>query len=260
MIYRWKHYKLLVIIPLVLFIIATYMFFTMDIKKDIDLSGGTSIVVSGNFDENLIKEKLNDIGLKDVKKVENRWEIVYQKDVKPEDVVKRLGGELVSARKISPELGSKFYKQMISALIIAFIFMSLVVFFIFRKIVPSLYVLFAVLADILETFVTTQLLGIPLSLPVISALLLLIGYSGDTDILLTTKGLKREGDLDERIISAFKTGVTMSLTSIGAMIPMMLLPSSEVLRTIATVLFIGLSFDIINTWLMNAVLLKWYLE
>ena len=38
-----------------------------------------------------------------------------------------------------------------------------------------------------------SLLGIPLSLASVGALLMLIGYSVDTDILLTTQGSKKKG-------------------------------------------------------------------
>ena len=35
---------------------------------------------------------------------------------------------------------------------------------------------------------------------------------------------------------------------------------ASVLNQIFTILLIGLSFDLINTWITNAVILKWFLE
>jgi preprotein translocase subunit SecF len=35
---------------------------------------------------------------------------------------------------------------------------------------------------------------------------------------------------------------------------------SDTLRQIFTILLIGLGFDILNTWVSNASLLKWYME
>jgi preprotein translocase subunit SecF len=97
----------------------------------------------------------------------------------------------------------------------------------------------------------------------IIAFLMLIGYSVDTDILLTNRVLKRrEGSLNRRIFSAFKTGITMTLTSLLAIITALLIVSSfsAVLTKIFTVLVIGLSFDLLNTWITNASIIKWYVK
>ena len=71
------------------------------------------------------------------------------------------------------------------AILVSFIFMAIVVFIIFRNLVPSRssYYL-AAFADILMTFVVVNILGIKMSSAGIIALLMLIGYSVDTDILL----------------------------------------------------------------------------
>ena len=48
------------------------------------------------------------------------------------------------------------------------------------------------------------------------AFLMLIGYSVDTDILLTTRALKKqEGTINERIYGAFKTGIFMNVTALA---------------------------------------------
>jgi len=92
---------------------------------------------------------------------------------------------------------------------------------------------------------------------------MLIGYSVDTDILLTTRLLKRsEGSLNQRIYGAFKTGMTMTLTSLMAVIVALLIVQSFsiVLTQIFTILSIGLIFDMFNTWVTNVSILKWYME
>jgi len=90
---------------------------------------------------------------------------------------------------------------------------------------------------------------------------MLIGYSVDTDILLTTRILKRtEGSLNKRIFGALKTGLTMTLTSFFAFLIALIVVSSfsAVLTQIFTILVIGLGFDILNTWITNVSILKWY--
>jgi len=129
--------------------------------------------------------------------------------------------------------------------------------------IPSFAVIISAFADILMTLVFVNLLGIKLSSAGIVAFLMLIGYSVDTDILLTTRILKRsEGSLNQRMFGAFKTGITMTLTSLLAVgVALFIVQSfSTILSQIFLILFIGLWFDIFNTWITNASILKWYME
>ena len=90
---------------------------------------------------------------------------------------------------------------------------------------------------------------------------MLIGYSVDTDILLSTRVLKRkEGTVMDRIYSAMKTGLTMNITTITALIVGLILSESEVISQIMIILLIGLFVDIINTWIQNVGILRMYLE
>ncbi len=57
-----------------------------------------------------------------------------------------------------------------------------------------------------------------------------------------------------------KTGLTMSATTISAVVIALIFTQSEVLREIMIILFIGLLVDLINTWIQNAGLLRWYCE
>ena len=160
-------------------------------------------------------------------------------------------------------LSENFYKQLIIALIISFVLMSIVIFILFRTFIPSIAVLFAAFSDIVMPLALINILQIKLSGAGIAAFLMLIGYSVDTDILLTTRALKkREGLLNQRIFSAFKTGILMTLTALAAVLPVFFiitgLPDS--FRQIFLILALGLSADIINTWLTNAGIIKWYCD
>jgi len=131
----------------------------------------------------------------------------------------------------------------------------------FKKNMPSFAVIISAFADIFMTLILIDILGVKMSTAGIIAFLMLIGYSVDTDILLTSRVLKRdEGSLNKRMFGAFKTGITMSLTSLVAVVLALIVVSSfsKTLTQIFTVLSIGLSFDIFNTWITNASLIKWY--
>jgi len=160
-------------------------------------------------------------------------------------------------------LSSSFYQQLRIAVLVAFLFMAVVVFIIFRSIVPSGAVILAAFSDIVMTLTVVDILGMQLSIAGVVAFLMIIGYSVDTDILLTTRVLKRrENTINSRLFGALKTGLTMTLTSIAAISVSLIVVfnSSEVLRQIFTILLIGLGFDLFNTWFANASILKWYAE
>ena len=132
-----------------------------------------------------------------------------------------------------------------------------------RYSIPSFAVLFAAFSDVVFALAIANLFGIKLSTAGIVAFLMLIGYSVDSDILLTTRVLKRKGSsINAELFSAFKTALTMSLTSIVAIgiALIFVYRFGTVLNQIFTILLIGLSFDIISTWFGNASIIKWFLE
>ena len=91
---------------------------------------------------------------------------------------------------------------------------------------------------------------------------MLIGYSVDTDILLTTRVLKRQegGSLMNKIFNAMRTGLILTTTSFAAVLSAYIFTESDVIKQITLILTIGLFFDVIYTWLQNAVILRLYME
>ncbi|MBT3643116.1 hypothetical protein HN604_02770 [archaeon] len=128
--------------------------------------------------------------------------------------------------------------------------------------VPAFAVMLAAFANIVMTLAVVDLIGIKLSTAGIVAFLMLIGYSVDTDILLTTRLLKKKESINAALLGAFKTGTTMTITSIIAITTALIVVFSfnSVLNQIFTILLIGLGFDLFNTWVGNASIIKWYME
>jgi len=141
------------------------------------------------------------------------------------------------------------------------IVVTLVVLYIYLKnSVPSIAVMLAAVSDIIITIAILNIMQIKISTAGIAAFLMLIGYSIDTDILLSTRVIKRkEGTVFDRIYRSMKTGLTMSVTTLAAVLIVLVLSKSEVLTQIMTILLIGLIIDVINTWLQNAGILRWYM-
>lgn len=164
------------------------------------------------------------------------------------------------------QIGSSFGKtlqdQALIALLFSFIGMSIVVFIIFRTFVPSFAIVLCALGDMVMTAAAMNVFGIQLSLGTTAALLMLIGYSVDSDILLTSRVLKRKGKFNDKIQGAFQTGISMTSTTFSAILAMWVISTIggiQIIQEIATVLLIGLVFDVMNTWLTNAGIIKWYM-
>jgi len=92
----------------------------------------------------------------------------------------------------------------------------------------------------------------------------LIGYSVDTDILLTARVLKdkTEGPIDSANTS-IKTGLTMTITTVSTVIVMLLISYFSqllVVYEISVILLCGLVGDVISTWTFNAPALIKYAE
>ncbi len=181
------------------------------------------------------------------------------------DVSMEFQSKNFNSRRVGATLGSRFRDQGLNALLYAYLLIILVVFVAFRDFIPSITVILAATLDGVIAAGGMALFGIILEPASLVAILMLVGYSVDTNILLTTRVLRGKfGTINERIDDAMKTGLTMSATTILVM-AVILFVSSEVFRistlsSIAAVLLIGLIGDLATTWLMNAGILKWYVE
>ncbi len=172
-----------------------------------------------------------------------------------------LKGAKPSVEVMGAALGSSFFKQAGIALIISFILMALVVLLYFRLWIPSLAVIACAFSDIVVTMAVFNLTGIKLSTAGVAGFLMLIGYSIDTDILLTTRVLKRhEGTVMDRIYSSISTGMTMTVTTICVVLVALIFVQSETIRQILIIVLIGMFVDMIMTWIQNVAFLRLYLE
>ncbi len=169
-------------------------------------------------------------------------------------------GKTGTSDTLDVPLAETFKKQAPVVLFAAFAGMAIVVYVVFRSPLPSIAVLAAAILDITGAMGLMTLFGVRMSLATVASLLMLIGYSVDTNILLTSRMLKRREDLKDRLQGALKTGLTMSATTICAVSALYIFSTSDVLDSIALVLIFGLVADLMNTWLFNGGLLRWYLE
>ncbi|MBM3228370.1 hypothetical protein FJZ20_00575 [Candidatus Pacearchaeota archaeon] len=276
-----KYYRAFFFIPIVLLLasLAYLGFFYAKngdiIYKDVSLSGGTSITLNGEIAQNQLedslKEKFPDVSFTQLEDVTTRKQIalIVKSSASPEELQSEienileysLNEENSSIEFTGASLSQKFYRQLIFALILSFVLMSIVILIMFRTVIPSIAVIFAIFADIAMPLALINIFEIKLSAAGIAAFLMLVGYSVDTDILLTSRALKaREGALNSRIFRAFKTGSFMTLTALIAVLPAFFLVTGlpDSFRQIFLILALGLCADLINTWFTNASIIKEY--
>lgn len=284
--FYYKHYKILTIIPFIVLLLAITLIAIQTvttgdfIKKGITLEGGISVQVPGNtINADQVKEQMRQ-AFPDIEIITRTLEsqgqqtgITVESSILPEDAVKTeafknkiseitgVDEKEMSIQTVGSALGDAFFRQTMVAILIAFIFMGLVIFIYFKTLVPSAAVILSALSDIVITVGILNIMEYKIGTAGIAALLMLIGYSVDTDILLTTRVLKTtEGTVYSRIINALKTGMTMTLTTLVAVIVTYFVAQSEVLKEIMLIIIIGLLADIMNTWLQNTGILRYYME
>ncbi len=176
---------------------------------------------------------------------------------------KHISYQAISVQTVSPALSTHFIETAINVVIMAVIFSLILVFLFFRDLWPSIAVLTGALSDEIIALGAMSLLGVPLSLASFAALLMLLGFSLDTDILLTTRLLKRKGDPRENAFDAMKTGMTMSVMAIIAFLALFILASVTHIPTyyeISAVALAGLVGDIFATWGINGVIILHHVE
>lgn len=261
----------LVAIPLVLLIIsllivALNMAVTgMPVTPGIDFSGGTAVTIITSDSREQLQATFAGFPLKEIGDVNDGK---FLKFGTMDDATYQSLSQLISQKypdakidQIGESFGKSLQSQAAIALIISFIGMAIVVFLSFRTFVPSVAVILSAFADMVMTAAMMNIVGITLSLGTTAALLMLIGYSVDSDILLTNRVLKRQGKLNDKLMGAFHTGIIMTSTTLAATAALFVVSwfgSVQVLMEISAVLLIGLVADILNTWLTNVGILKWY--
>ncbi|MGV8142499.1 MAG: hypothetical protein ACP5NS_02590 [Candidatus Pacearchaeota archaeon] len=279
-----KRYKILFIIPVLLLLISVIYLISFNAKhgeliyKDSSLAGGTTLTLTGvdissEELELALKDSFPDVSVREINDLasDRLIALIIDSTAQPQELKEKtqevLGVELTEANSsiefTGSSLSDNFYRQLIFAILISFLLISIVVFILFRKVVRSVAIVIAVFGNIVMPLALIDYFEIKLSAAGIAAFLMLIGYSVDTDILLTSRVLKRtSGSINEKIFSAFKTGMFITGTALLALLPAFFIVTGlpDSFRQIFLILSLGLVADMINTWLLNAAILKWYEE
>ncbi len=283
-IYETK-YKLLMIIPLLLLVLSLvqigFQYATTGdfVNKGISLKGGSTITITKNLGispvelEETLQQQFPtaDITVRTLSSAGRTTGFAVDsglQDTAGIDVLLSALSEKLALQKadysvevVGSSLGNNFFKQMLIALVFSFLLMGVMVIIYFRVFITSLMVILAAFCDIVITLAIFNLTGMKLHPAGIAAFLMLIGYSVDGEVVISSRLIKRsDGTELQRIYGALKTGWTMTQTTLMAVIVALIFVQSEIVKQIMLILLIGLLVDTIVTWIQNVGVLRWHLE
>jgi len=233
----------------VAYIVNLYTHHKPIILKDISLAGGVefSFPKNATINKTLVKE-VNGI----IRETSN-YKLLVVPYEKAKIVEKYYPN--VSYRAFQPALAKNFFQSLIQAFIFSFLAVALSLFLFFRNpIIPALAVL-ALVSNVIETISVLNMIGFRFSLAALASLFMFLGYSVDTNILLSEKLLANKPYME-----ALKTGLTTTGTTLTALAIILLFSNNYTIKEMAKVLFVGLLMDLVNTWVQNGSLLMLYLE
>lgn len=147
------------------------------------------------------------------------------------------------------------------AIVGAFIAMAIIILVAFKHGFASGIIMLCIGLNVLGVIGGMAIFGVPLSLASVAGMLMLLGYSIDTNILLAMRVLKRlGGEVRERIAEAMRTGLMMTGTALIPLFAINILTTAPALYQLSMALIFGLLADIVNTWFLNSGMMLWYTE
>lgn len=154
---------------------------------------------------------------------------------------------------VSPVLGSLFREEIIKAGIAAFVAVSLIVFFRYRRVSLSLSIVGTMASELILILGTASLIRWTIGLPEIGGLVAVIGTGVDHQIIITDEILsgrpaeqKKVSGLGDRVSKAFYIIFSAAAATISAMIPLAYLGFGA-MRGFALVTIIGIFIAIFIT-------------
>ncbi|MFA5743944.1 MAG: hypothetical protein WC936_03900, partial [Candidatus Nanoarchaeia archaeon] len=226
--YYYNNYKKILIIPILMLLfnlsVLAYNYFTTGsiINVDSSLKGGVTLTF--NYDKEvdyalLKKYLINELGTDDVDIVllKNQlsdnirgYEVLTEQGISKERLIGIIQDFLndtliekdISFGSQSSVIGDNFIKETSWLFLIGFFLMIIVSYLSFKEIIPALTISISTLADIIGILSVFDLFGVKIGVITIGALLMIMGYSTDSDILLATNiFIKKEGKLLDKLFS-----------------------------------------------------------
>jgi len=159
----------------------------------------------------------------------------------------------VTIESIGPAISSLQIEQMLYSIVIAFVVIGVITFIIFRRRIVPMAVLLVIGLDILCVLGCMSLFRVPMSLASVVAIVVLVGYAVDTNILLAYHVLKGVGgEPREQATASMNTGLMMGVLLIVAFLSLNVLTSVTQLNVLTATMIFGIAINIFNTWFLGA--------
>ena len=173
-----KNYKKLLIIPIVMLMLSIgviyYKYSTTGdfIDKDISLKGGITITIpSEDVDADSLKTYLlsefpgSDISARTLMRLGKKTGVtISTSDIDSKQLLNSLktkyGDIDYNVEEMGSSLGESFFKETFTAILFAFLFIAIVVFFYFRQPIPSLAIVLSAFSNMVVTLAVINLLGV----------------------------------------------------------------------------------------------------
>lgn len=161
----------------------------------------------------------------------------------------------------SATIASSFYNEFLVIILISFTLMGLVAIYYFKSPITAFTTAFCTLTNIIVVIGVLDLLGASLSVAGIGAILMLLGLSTDTDILLASTILNKDrNEMLTKLKRIFYTEVTICFAAITNAFVIFTFSNIEVIRSISLILLIGTTADLFSTLFLSAGLMRIYTE
>lgn len=266
----WHYQRLknrqLIAIPLVVSVLLSVSVLVLGLPLSRDFKGGSLVMVQGlqNVpDPSGVKSAVeSSLGKNvDVLPVENGFHI--ETDALSESEETNVKGALfnqfgipassVTIESIGPAISSLQIEQMLYSIVIAFVVIGVITFIIFRRRVVPMAVLLVIGLDILCVLGCMSLFRVPMSLASVVAIVVLVGYAVDTNILLAYHVLKGVGgEPREQATASMNTGLMMGVLLIVVFLSLNVLTSVTQLNVLTATMIFGIAINIFNTWFLGA--------
>lgn len=256
----------------VLILVAWFLMTGVPVDRGMVFTGGTEVRISVDDSVDNPEEQIRgafNSEPESVTEVPGSGSYIVQfaeGDISPDEVesaVEEIDGlQILELSQLTASLGSDAQLTAIYGVLGAFGLISIFVIILFRSIIPAVVIILSAISNILVGLAAMNLVGIQLTMGTLGALLMLIGYSIDSDILLNDHVIRGNKDsFVESVHDAMGTGVTMTVTSFSAMLVMFVLATIfgiGLLADMGFLLAVGLAMDLINTYMVNVSILRWY--
>lgn len=172
--------------------------------------------------------------------------------------------ESYSFKEVGPALSTFFLNKAQETIFYAIALTSLAVFIVFRKIAPTIIIMISSLLNLLFALGAMGLFGVPLTLASLATLLMVLGTSLDTTILVGVKVFKkREGEVISAMYNSKNTTYTMIVGLLISFFVLLILGIVTRISTyyeIAFVALAGVVADTINDITISDVIILWFTE